>query len=72
MNNQDEEFECSECGATVPFNVELCPNCGALLDGIEKDCDFVEMQVTSNPVDLSIINSLLEKKRIKYSVKESP
>lgn len=30
------------------------------------------MPVTSNPVDLSIIRSLLDKNRIKYSIKESP
>jgi predicted ATP-dependent serine protease len=68
----EEEFQCSDCGATVPADANTCPNCGALLVDTEEEGDFMEMPVTSNPVDLSIIRSLLDKNRIKYFIKESP
>ncbi len=66
MESDESEYQCSDCGATIPSEAQLCPNCGALLVDTEEEGDFVEMPVTSNPVDLSIIRSLLDKKQIKY------
>ena len=71
MESDDTEYQCSECGTEVQSDTKICPNCGALLVDTEEEGDFVEMPVTSNPVDLSIIRSLLDKNRIKYSIKES-
>lgn len=72
MEPDESEYQCSDCGATIPSEAQLCPNCGALLVDTEEEGDFVEMPVTSNPVDLSIIRSLLDKNRIKNFIKENP
>ena len=73
MGNQEEEFICSDCGAPVTDDIKICPNCGANMEEISEDEDeFIEIPVTSHPVDLSSILSLLDEKKIEYSVNDDP
>ena len=72
MENQEEEFQCSDCGATVPAKAKFCPSCGAILDEttetILNEDEFVDFTVTSHPANLAAILSLLDENKIEYSV----
>lgn len=72
MENQEEEFQCSDCGATVPARAKFCPSCGAILDEttetILNEDEFVDFTVTSHPANLAAILSLLDENKIEYSV----
>jgi ribosomal protein L40E len=76
MENQEEEFLCSDCGATVSSDAKSCPNCGSSLEDLSKketsnQEEFVEFAVTSHPVNLSSILSLLDENKIEYSINDS-
>jgi hypothetical protein len=73
MGNQEEEYQCSECGTDVQANTKVCPNCGANLDEtsevkIDDEDEFVDFPITSHPADLASILSLLDENKIEYSV----
>ncbi|MFI5237654.1 MAG: hypothetical protein ACHQLA_06945, partial [Ignavibacteriales bacterium] len=75
MQNQEEEYICSDCGATVPADVKNCPNCGISLEDSSEEKIFyeeevVEIPVTSHPANLSSILSLLDEKKIDYSIND--
>jgi hypothetical protein len=73
MGNQEEEYQCSECGTDVQADTKVCPNCGANLDEasgvkIDDEDEFVDFPVTSHPANLASILSLLDENKIEYSV----
>jgi hypothetical protein len=73
MENQNEEYQCSDCGVAVSADTKICPNCGASLEDISeeetsKQDEFAEIPVTSHPADLSSILSLLDEKKIEYFI----
>lgn len=73
MENYEEEFQCSECGADVTSDAKTCPNCGASLEESDDDeelieNDFVDFPVTSNPARLASILSVLDENNIEYSI----
>ena len=75
MENQNEEYQCSDCGVAVSADAKICPNCGASLEEISeeetsKQEEFVEIPVTSHPADLSSILSLLDEKKIEYFIND--
>jgi len=79
METQDEEYICSDCGSTVPANAEFCQNCGAsLVENSEEEItdddgeELIEIPLTSEPAKLSAILSLLDEKKIDYSINENP
>jgi len=76
LENPDNEFQCSECGADVPVDANTCPNCGAHLEEISEnenltEEEFVEIPIVSDPITLSTIESLLKSNKINYSLDES-
>ena len=79
LENNEEEYQCSECGVDVPADALLCQNCGASLDensGDEISSDdekeeFIEIPLTSDPALLTAILSLLDEKKIEYSINEN-
>jgi hypothetical protein len=71
MENQEDEFQCSECGTEVQADTKICPNCGAQLDSSVED-ELIEIPLTSDPAKLSAILSLLDEKKIEYSIHENP
>jgi ribosomal protein L40E len=36
QESSDDSFECSECGAKVPADADVCPQCGARFDEDEE------------------------------------
>lgn len=78
MENQEEEYICSDCGATVSASAKNCQNCGAVLEEIfekedsDKEDELIEIPLTSDPAKLSAILSLLDEKKIEYSINENP
>jgi hypothetical protein len=72
LENYEEEFQCSDCGATVPDDAKTCPSCGAILDEtaetILNEDEFVDFPISSHPANLASILALLDENRIKYSV----
>lgn len=79
MKNHEEEFQCSECGADVPSDAKICSNCGAELEEtVEEEISYedgeelIEIPLTSDPVKISAILSLLDEKKIEYSINENP
>lgn len=73
MGTNESGYQCSECGAKVSADDNVCPNCGISLEDISEDEisneeEFVEIPVTSNPADLSSILSLLDENKIEYSI----
>ena len=73
MESQEEEYQCSDCGATVSADAKNCPKCGTSLEEISgeetsEQEEFVEIPVTSHPANLSSILSLLDEKKIEYSL----
>lgn len=71
MKTEGEEFQCSDCGAVVPSDSTLCPNCGASLEETSSEEEFVEIPLTSDPSKLSSILSILDEKKIEYSINEN-
>lgn len=71
MESEEIEYQCSECGTDVFNDAKICPNCGASLEESSEEDNFVEIPVTSNPADLSTIQSLLEEKKIEYSINDN-
>jgi hypothetical protein len=77
MENQEEEYQCPECGITVTADVKICPNCGANLDEAlgevyPREEKFVDIPLTSDPAILSAILSLLDEMKIEYAINENP
>jgi len=79
MENQEEEYQCSECGTAVQADTKVCPNCGASLEETsDKEIpdndkeELIEIPLTSDPAKLSAILSLLDEKKIVYSINENP
>lgn len=68
MDTEESEYQCSECGADVQSKARVCPNCGARLDDSSDEDEFVEIPVTSDPVNLSSILSLLKENEIEYLI----
>ena len=76
LNNQEEEFQCSECGADVPSEANTCPNCGANLEETAEEAfspeeEFVDFPITSRPVDLTAILALLNENKIEYFINDN-
>lgn len=78
METQEEEFICSDCGAIVPADAKFCPNCGVSLENDsgedsskEIEYDLIEIPLTTDPAKLSAIISLLDEKKIDYSINEN-
>ena len=76
MEDDQEEFQCSECGADVPADAKTCPNCGANLEEISGEENstqnkFVEFPITSHPVDLTAILALLNENKIEYFINDN-
>ena len=71
MESDDTEYQCSECGTEVQSDTKICPNCGASLEELSEEDNFVEIPVTSHPADLSTILSLLDENKIKYSINDN-
>jgi hypothetical protein len=76
MDNPEEEYQCSECGADVSADAKTCPNCGANLEEISEEEnltpeEFFEISISSDPITLSTIESLLKANKIKYSLDDS-
>lgn len=77
MEFEELEYQCSECGADVSSHAKNCPNCGASLEEIfeeetPSEEEFVEIPLTSDPSKLSAILSILDEKKIAYSINENP
>jgi len=75
MESHEEEYQCSDCGATVPVDSKTCQKCGASLEEISEEETsnkevFVQIPVTSHPANLSSILSLLDEKKIDYSIND--
>jgi len=75
MESHEEEYQCSDCGATVPADAKTCQKCGASLEEISEEETsnkevFVQIPVTSHPANLSSILSLLDEKKIDYSIND--
>jgi len=73
LEKQEEEYQCSACGADVNSDAKTCPNCGASLEEYDYDeelieNDFVDFPVTSNPARLASILSVLDENNIEYSI----
>lgn len=70
MKTEDEEFECSECGATVTPDEKVCPKCGASLEEENPltDEEFEEIPLPYGPARFAAFISLLDEKEIDYSV----
>ena len=71
MESQEEEYQCSDCGATVPADAKTCPNCGASIEEISEEEtsdeeEFVEIPLSSDPITLATIESLLKNNDIEY------
>lgn len=71
MESEETEYQCSDCGANIPADAKICPNCSSSLDESSEEDNFVEIPVTSNPADLSAIQSLLEENNIEYSINDN-
>jgi magnesium-transporting ATPase (P-type) len=71
MESQEEEYQCSDCGATVPANAKKCPSCGASLEVSPEEDQLVKIPMPSNLSDLSAIQSLLDENKIEYSIDEN-
>ena len=71
MEDQEDEFQCSECGAEVQAATKICPKCGASLEELFEEDNFEEIPVTSRPADLSTILSLLDENKIEYSINDN-
>jgi hypothetical protein len=71
MENQEDEFQCSEYGAEVQAATKICPKCGASLEELSEEDNFEEIPVTSRPADLSTILSLLDENKIEYSINDN-
>ena len=71
MEDQEDEFQCSECGAEVQAATKICPKCGASLEELSEEDNFEEIPVTSRPADLSTILSLLDENKIEYSINDN-
>jgi len=76
LENQEEEYQCSACGADVNSDAITCPNCGANLEETAEELkpleeDFVDFPVTSNPVNLTAILALLNENKIEYFINDN-
>lgn len=69
MEDQEDEFQCSECGATVTPDAKVCPKCGASLEeDLLTDEEFEEIPLPYGPARFAAFISLLDEKEIDYSV----
>lgn len=71
MESQEEEYQCSDCGGTVPANAKKCLSCGASFEVSPEEDQLVKIQMPSNLSDLSAIQSLLDENKIEYSIDEN-
>ena len=71
MEDQEDEFQCSECGAEVQAATKICPKCGASLDDTSEEVEYEGILIPSDPVIISAIQSALEENDIQYSITES-
>ncbi len=71
MESEETEYQCSECGADIQAETKICPNCGATLEETPSEEEFVEIPLTSDPSKLSSILSILDEKKIEYSINEN-
>jgi RNA polymerase subunit RPABC4/transcription elongation factor Spt4 len=70
MENQEDEFQCSECGTEVQADTKICPNCGASLEeeNLLTDEEFEEIPLPYDLARFAAFLSLLDAKEITYSV----
>lgn len=68
MDSEEVEYQCSDCGFTVQADTNVCPKCGAPLEDLSTEAEFERIPVTSNLVDITIIESLMEDNNIEYSI----
>ncbi len=68
MDYQEDGYQCSDCGATVQVDTEVCPKCNAPLEEFQTDTEFELIPVTSNPAEIAILESFLKDNNIEYSI----
>ena len=71
MESQEEEYQCSDCGATVLNNAIVCPKCGAFWEESPEEDSFEEICIPSDLISISNIQSLLEDNKIEYSIENN-
>jgi hypothetical protein len=67
MNSEDVNYECGDCGHKIGPGAVVCPNCGA---SFEEEQEFTNIQITSDPFEIAVIESILDQNNIEYSVSE--
>lgn len=71
MDSEEVEYQCSDCGTTVQADTNVCPKCGASLEDLSTEAEFERIPVTSDLVDITIIESLLKDNNIEYSINKN-
>lgn len=71
MEPDEYEFQCSDCGANIPTDAKICPNCGASFEEVPEEKDFLEIPISSEPSTIATIQSLLQENNIEYSINDN-
>jgi hypothetical protein len=68
MNAEEVEYQCSECRTSVRADAKVCPRCGASLEDEPIDVELERIPISSNPVDVAVVESLLKENDVEYSI----
>lgn len=63
MDNTEEEYRCSECGAEVKFDDKICPNCGANLEEVIDEKMDLKLEIAgtfANEFEASVAENKLK------------
>lgn len=71
MEPDEYEFQCSDCGANIPTDAKMCPNCGASFEEVTEEEDFIEIPISSEPSTKATIQSLLQENNIEYLINDN-
>jgi len=68
MDSEEVEYQCSDCGSTIQADTDVCQKCGALLEDLLVEDEFERIPITSDVVDITIIESLMKENNIEYFI----
>lgn len=68
MDSEEVEYQCSECGFTVQADTNVCPKCDTPLEDLLIEDEFERIPVTSDLVDITLIELLMKENNIEYYI----